>query len=163
MPGLETAEQDFLVWPFRSGRFGLAVLVWAISVRPFRSGRFGLAVSVWAVSVWAVSVWVVSVLAVSVWAVSVWAVSVLAVSVWPIRSGCFGQGTFRSDYESCSNLTLTQSRAVLFKTHSLHQHTVSYQRRRHSTQSVLPSRFAIAASAIARYFTRHKVISCRAK
>jgi len=29
------------------------------SVRPIRSGRFGLAVSVWAVSVWAVSDWAV--------------------------------------------------------------------------------------------------------
>jgi len=48
--------QDFSVWldsvwPIRSGRFGLAVSVWAVSVwavsvRPIQSGRFGLAVSV---------------------------------------------------------------------------------------------------------------------
>jgi len=44
---LASPEQDFSVWPFRSGRFCLADSVW-----PIRSGRFGSAIWVWAVSVW---------------------------------------------------------------------------------------------------------------
>jgi len=43
---LASPEQDFSVWPFRSGRFGLAVSVRPFGSEPFRSGRFGLAVSV---------------------------------------------------------------------------------------------------------------------
>jgi len=53
---LSVTEQDFSVWPFRSGRLGLAISVWAVSVRSVsvwadsvwlgRSGRFGLAVLV---------------------------------------------------------------------------------------------------------------------
>jgi len=72
---------------------------------------------------------------------SVWAVSVCAVSVWPIRSGRFGRaisvtGHFGQTMKSCRNLTVMQSRAVWFKAHSFHHHTVGYQRSRHSTPNV---------------------------
>jgi len=84
---------------------------------------------------------------------SVWAVSIWAVSVWPIWSGRFGlavsvTGHFGQTMKSCRNLTLMPRRAVWLKAHSLHHHTVGCQRSRHSTQSALPSRFAIAASAV---------------
>jgi len=78
-------------------------------------------------------------------------------SVWPFRSGRFGlavsvTGHFGKTMNSCRNLTLMQSRAVWFKAHSLHHRTVGCQRSRNSTQSVLPSRFAIAASAFGKVF-----------
>jgi len=50
-----------------------------------------------------------------------------------IWSGRFGQAM-----KSCRNLTLLQSRAVWFKAHSLHHHTVGFQRSRHSTQKRTP-------------------------
>ena len=88
----------------------------------------------------------------------------------PFRSGRFGlavsvTGHFGWTKKSCRYLTLMQSRAVWFKVYSLHHHTVRYQRSRHSTQSVLPSRFEIAASDVGKVFNsaRHKVLSCRAK
>jgi len=81
----------------------------------------------------------------------------LAVSVWPIRSepfrpGLFGHGHFGQTIKSCRNLTLMQSLAVWFKAHSLHHHTVGCQQSRHSTQSVLRLRFAVAASAVCKVF-----------
>ena len=76
----------------------------------------------------------------------------LAVSVWFFRSGRFGHGTFRSVMKSCRNLTLMQSRPVWCKAYSLHHFTVGYQMSRHSTQSVLRLRFAIAARAVGKVF-----------
>jgi len=92
-----------LAFYFGTGLFGLAVSVWAVSVR---------AVSVWAVSVWAVSVWAVSVWAVSVWAVSVAGHSGLTIPVW----GHFGHDisvhkqlitfVYLNDYIGRRNVTL---------------------------------------------------------
>jgi len=44
---LSLTEQDFSVWPIRSGRFGLSRVGLSFSVWPIRSGQFGLADSVW--------------------------------------------------------------------------------------------------------------------
>ena len=95
---LSGSEQDFSIWPFRTGPFGLAV------------------------------------------------------SDWPIRSGRFGHVSFGETMKSWRNLTLMQSRNVWFKAHSLHHVTIVYQMSRHTTQSVLLLRFAIAASACGKVF-----------
>ena len=69
----------------------------------------------------------------------------MAYSVWPILSGRFGQ-----TMKSSRNRILMQSRVVSFNAHTLHHHTVGYQRSRHSTQSVLPSRLGIAPKLVSR-------------
>jgi len=78
-------------------------------------------------------------------------------SIWPFRTGPFGlavsvTGHFGQTMKSCRNLTLMQSRNVWFKANSLHHVTTGYQMSRHSTQSVLLLRFAIAASACGKVF-----------
>ena len=74
----------------------------------------------------------------------------LAVSVWPVRSGLFGHGTFRSDYETLQKFYINAKSSRLIQSALPHHHRLPKVEA--STQSVLPSRFATAASAAGKVF-----------